>query len=441
MSAKPKYYLSVLGRLVFVLLALVVPVICVIGSAGSTDGEFDTRRILTWICCLAGLLGLLAFEGYMVRGRVLGLLIDERNRFSLSRLQMTLWTVLVTTTLYVVFMTGVVRDTGTWSALDVTIDPNLVVLMGFSVASFIASPVALSIKAQQPSDPVSLEKTGAKLEAMQSLNRRPHAIGRVLVKGAPNDARLGDLIRGEDVGNANVVDLPRTQMLIVTAVVFLSYSALVAKLLAYGAAQIQSIPALSTTVLMLTLVSHGGYIAGKLTPSLANSDAGGQRSARVQQINQQAADIASDLQMQAAKRAPGDPSFPVLQNALTLARSTASDAAMLIQSAGPAGPQPSDIANLEGRLAALQAGTASLTKAAGGSQSLALDSASATIVDAVQRKLQVQGYAVSRTGIVDVATGRAIGQELDRLGIKREQLHPRAFRFFEELLPLIGRKV
>lgn len=441
MFAKSKYYLSVFGRLVFFLLALVIPVVCVVGSAGSPHCDVDTRRILAWICCLAGLLGLLAFEGYMVRGRALGLLIDERNRFSLSRLQMTLWTVLVTTTLYVVFMTGVVRDSGTWRALDVTIDPNLVVLMGFSVASFIASPIALSIKARQPSDPVSLEKTGAKLEAMQSLDRRPHANGRVLVKGTPDDARMGDLIRGEDVGNANVVDLPRTQMLVVTAVVFLSYSALVAKLMAYGGAQIQSIPALSTTVLMLTLVSHGGYIAGKLAPNLTNSDASSQRSARVQQINQQAADIASDLQLQAAKSAPGDPSYPVLQSALTLARSTSSDAALLIQSAGTAGPQPSDIANLEGRLTALQATTASLTRVPGGSQALALDSASATAVDAVQRRLQMQGYAVSPTGIVDVATGRAIGQELDRLGIKREQLHPRAFRFFEELLPLIGGKV
>lgn len=229
----------------------------------------DWPRLGAWASCLAGLFVLFVLAGLRIRGRVLGVLIDERNRYSLSRLQMTLWTLLVLATLYTVYIGNIVRGNAT-TALMVDLDYNLIALMGFSLASFVTAPMALNRKAEQPADTSALATTGQQLLDSQSLVALPSAKGQVLMKSDPKDARLADLIRGEDVSNGVIVDLPRLQMLLITMVVVFVYGAAVGHSLGSGSWVLEVLPKLHNTLLLLALISHSGYVVGKLIPSNLN---------------------------------------------------------------------------------------------------------------------------------------------------------------------------
>lgn len=232
----------------------------------ASANHLDWPRLAAWACCLLGLLALFILAGLRIRGRVLGVLIDERNRYSLSRLQMSLWTLLVLATLYTVYIANIVRGDAT-TALMVDLDYNLIALMGFNLASFVSAPMVLNRKAEQPANLGALAATSQQLLDSQNLVAAPTAKGQVLVKSAPQDARLADLIRGEDVTNATIVDLPRLQMLLITLLVVLVYGAAVGHSLGAAGWLLETLPKLHNTLLLLALISHSGYVVGKLIPS------------------------------------------------------------------------------------------------------------------------------------------------------------------------------
>ncbi|MEY5098466.1 MAG: hypothetical protein RJA36_1185 [Pseudomonadota bacterium] len=422
-------------RAILLLLAVAVPVLILLQAPiEPMPPTFDGRRFAAWLCCLAGLIGLFVATGITIRGRALGVLVDERNRYSLSRLQMSLWTVLVLATLYTTLMANVVRG-GADQALVLDLDYNLVVLMGFSIASLVAAPMALSRRADQTADTQDITKSSTELQAKQGLKSPPVSAGRVMVKAHPQDARLADLIRGEDVANATVVDLPRLQMLLITAVVIVAYGAAVGHQLATDDWVMHALVELKPTLTLLVLVSHVGYITGKLIPSSgsaasaqATPDAG-----RALRASQRAASLAAELQSRLQATAPGDPRSEWLRNGLALARGLAAEAAVL-----PAGTvaSPDGVARIEGRMDALES-TLSREPTSPAVRQM-LDGPAPAVVSQVQRLLYQRGYGgVQVTGIPDVPTEQAIGSELAKLGIDRQALHPRTYRFFEEVAQLL----
>ncbi|SFQ15641.1 hypothetical protein SAMN05216567_111223 [Variovorax sp. OK605] len=430
----PQYLL----RAIFVLLAAAAPLaIPLLSGSVPAAGAFDWPRFGAWLCCLVGMLGLFVLAGLKIRRRVLGVLVDERNRYSLSRLQISLWTVLVLASVYVVFVVNVVRGDARL-ALVVDLDPNLIMLMGLSVASFVTAPMVLSLKTMQPADASELARTGRQLRDAQDLDAMPSATGRVLVKNNPGDARLADFIRGEDIGNANVVDLPRLQMLLITAVVVLAYGGAIGHILGTGASFLVELPKLSSTVLLLVLVSHGGYIAGKLIPtSPAVPAAAPQYGARALQASQRAASLAADLQVRLDAGVAGDSRLDWLRSGLALSQGLAAEAAALPGRFAGVEFKPEELANLEGRIDALRASLGAQPGAPSGRE--IYDAPSPATVSKVQQRLCDLGYAGVRvSGIADAATERAIGVEFAKLGIDRADLHPRPFRYFEETAQLIG---
>ncbi|WP_025129932.1 hypothetical protein [Pseudomonas sp. PH1b] len=255
-------------RTLAVLLAAGAPAVILLvhPDPPSAANKLDWPRLAAWASCLLGMFALFVLAGLKIRGRVLGVLIDERNRYSLSRLQMTLWTLLVLATLYTVYIANIVRGDAT-TALIVDLDYNLIALMGFNLASFVGAPMALSRKAEQPASDNALATTSQQLLDTQKLTAPPSARGQVLTKNDPKDARLADLIRGEDVTNATLVDLPRLQMLLITMVVVFVYGAAVGHSLGSGDWLLETLPKLHNTLLLLALISHSGYVVGKLIPS------------------------------------------------------------------------------------------------------------------------------------------------------------------------------
>ena len=96
-----------------------------------------------WAACIVFTLALLVLAGREVNGRWLGILIDARNKYSLARLQIMIWTVMVMTA-YLTFALPRIRlmAQGTLTqanALDITFPKELILAMGISAVSFAGS--------------------------------------------------------------------------------------------------------------------------------------------------------------------------------------------------------------------------------------------------------------------------------------------------------------
>lgn len=223
-----------------------------------------TPRVWTWLSLL-GLLGAFAaVVGHGVTGLWLGVLIDSRNKVSLSRLQLLLWTVVILSG----YLTAVLvnLDVGHTRPLAVTLPPELWLLMGISTASLVGSPLLLSVKKAQPVD----EET--RTQALKQVARQVADTTRVLLKGevvmntTVEAAEIADLFRGSQVGDAGQLDLGKLQMFFFTLVLVLAYCAALAALFGRDAGHIFALPAPDAGTLALLGISHAGYLVSKATP-------------------------------------------------------------------------------------------------------------------------------------------------------------------------------
>lgn len=165
-------------------LIAIVAVIATVGIALPANVEqlmfLGESTLLAWIviALLMALFGVVA--GHGVTDCAQGVLIDDRHRLSLSRLQMLLWSVLVLSGYMAAALANIGR--GAEKPLDVAIPSELLLAMGISTASLVAAPAALGYKAR----------------------RNPGQ-----VESLPNarDARLADLFRGEETTDRDHLDL------------------------------------------------------------------------------------------------------------------------------------------------------------------------------------------------------------------------------------------
>ena len=105
-----------------------------------------------WGVTIVFMVVLLALAGHEINGQWFGVLIDSRNKVSLSRLQITLWTVLVLSTYLTIALprvSAMVGDNPTLNVanvLDIRFPEELIVAMGISAVSFAGSSLIQSNK-------------------------------------------------------------------------------------------------------------------------------------------------------------------------------------------------------------------------------------------------------------------------------------------------------
>lgn len=108
--------------------------------------------ISVWIITILIMVILLALAGHEINGQWFGILIDTRNKFSLSRLQITLWTIIVLSaylTMAIIRVSAMVSETSPLNqqqALDIRFPEELILAMGISAASFAGSNLINSNK-------------------------------------------------------------------------------------------------------------------------------------------------------------------------------------------------------------------------------------------------------------------------------------------------------
>jgi hypothetical protein len=223
-------------------------------------------RELAWGAAAALLAGLTVVISLGLTGSWRGVLIDSRNRLSLSRLQMLAWTILVLSAVYTAMMANLAIAAP--DPLNVVVPQTLWMLMGLSTTSLAATPLIRSTKEARAANPAQRERTLGVLGARRGdpTASTLGAVGQVVVNRSPRDARLADLFSGEDVGNAALVDLSKIQLAYATAILWLAYAASLGGLFQADDGRIAALPGLDSGLVALLGISHAGYLTAKAFP-------------------------------------------------------------------------------------------------------------------------------------------------------------------------------
>lgn len=220
-------------------------------------------RGVAYLAVLAALAVELATIGRWVSGRPAGVFIDSRNRISLSKVQAGCWTIVVLSA----FATAAAFNAATEiyegsqvGALAITIPGELLLAMGISATSLVATPALLSIKSDKTPDPSEVAGAKARMVAPVAAN------GVLLTKCNIGDASWADIFTGEEVGNAGMADLGKIQQVLVTLLLLGTYAAYVFGQFTGSAERIASLPQIDQSFVWLLATSHAAYLAYKAAP-------------------------------------------------------------------------------------------------------------------------------------------------------------------------------
>jgi hypothetical protein len=228
---------------------------------------------LQWVAVSAIIIGMCMFAGWMVNGRVDGILIDDRNRVSLSRLQWVAWFIVLLGGYYV----GAVWNVGylDWKAQGhfPTMQPDLWALLGIVSASAVASSLIVGNKKSQDGRRSTGQAAAASVApAPAPVPGHPDQAGRIDRNVTPSEASWADLFLGEEVTNRDVVDVSRLQKLFITVLLLVTYI----RLLWTALGNPDSVTGMNMPnvaddqgnhgFLWLLGISHAAYLAYKASP-------------------------------------------------------------------------------------------------------------------------------------------------------------------------------
>ncbi len=232
-------------------------------------------RLAVFSGALIAIASFLAGLGLDISRTPLGVLKSSRNTYSLSRLQMVLWTWLVLSALIAAAVSrawgiGGIGDIST--ALAIKIPGNLLVAMGISYFTGFAAPAALALKSQPDTtaSPAQLNLAASRLE------ERISATGSIIHRPSSSPARMSDLVQGDELANAGIIDVSKVQQLLITLLLVAIYLAMLCGVFYNGpftateaGKELTPLPDFSKDFLTLLTLSHAGYLGYKMAPKPA----------------------------------------------------------------------------------------------------------------------------------------------------------------------------
>jgi len=236
-------------------------------------------RSYTFLGVLLLLAAELAVVGQLINRRPAGAFIDNRNRISLSKLQMGAWTVVVLAAFVTAAAFNAAEANGAIvDALKVAIPGELLLAMGISSTSLVAAPALLSLKADET------PHAEAQQAAANRLNTGVVATGKIAGKTTPAKASWADLVTGDELGNVGTPDLGKIQQALITLLLLGCYVGYVFMLFGKSGSVLE-LPKLDKSFVWLLGISHASYLAYKAAPHTttgpAPSGAGSQPSGAV----------------------------------------------------------------------------------------------------------------------------------------------------------------
>jgi hypothetical protein len=253
-----------------------------------------------WILVISLFVIFLAVIGVFISGRAFGLLIDSRNRMSLSTFQTILWTVILLSAFFTV-AAGLMQTEGKIEdAFNIVLDQRLWALMGISITTLAGTPLVKDVKSQRgvsiraireyaksnarrilerignqpkrfPPDRFPLpQRTADDLASLPDDALRAAAAddhdGPLRIAPGPEDATPIDIFRGDEIVNYRRVDLAKVQMFFFTVIGALAYMLILAgwiTTLDLGAVTTESpamFPLLSEGFVAILGISHAGFL-------------------------------------------------------------------------------------------------------------------------------------------------------------------------------------
>lgn len=223
---------------------------------------------IAWLMTLLMLVIFCMGIGYTINGRFNGILIDYRNRLSLSKLQALCWSILVLSALYTAAIIRIRNNIP--SPLDIVLDKYLLAIMGISLTSLAATPAILNIKEDNKSSEFAAQQVS------QTLNKPAEDIissGKIFYFSSAKLASWLDLFRGEESTNAGSADIGKIQQFIITFILLAVYSVMLLQYFNPAIPQVKTewswlshFPLVSESMSWLLGISHAGYLAYKAAP-------------------------------------------------------------------------------------------------------------------------------------------------------------------------------
>jgi hypothetical protein len=193
--------------------------------------------------------------GHGITGEVGGFLIDPRNKMSLSRFQLVLWTIVILPA----FLAAAIFNLGAGAEdpLNIAVPPEVWGLLGISAGSLVGSGIIKG--GREDADPGQVE------QAVQDPN--PAALADLKNQQDVNEqsqqASISDLFKGELVGSRDYLEVGKVQMFFFTLLVIFAYGSAIATTFDDASEAIGTLPDLSAGILALLAISHAGYLANK----------------------------------------------------------------------------------------------------------------------------------------------------------------------------------
>ena len=197
-----------------------------------------TAIFIAWAVSAALLVLLALVVGRLAAlGKWLGILVDDRYRFSLTQLQIVTWSIVILSLISGVFFGRLLA--GVRDPLDFAIPSQVLGLLGISAGSAVT---AVSIKATK--DPASIGSEGPRFRQI--------------------------FLAEEGMYADRVIDVTKYQNFITTIILVAAYVILSIHAIsdAGSARAVTTLPDISGTFLILLGISHGAYLAAKV-PSKA----------------------------------------------------------------------------------------------------------------------------------------------------------------------------
>jgi hypothetical protein len=221
-------------------------------------------KLAYWLIAICALIAFVLIVGHAISGLFFAALIDERNKMSLSRLQVFIWTVIVLSGYFTAALWNLLA-TDVSDPLAVQLPQELWWLLGISTTSFVASPLILSPKTKQEPTDRAMAAAAARRRG-EPAEDAPADIPRngVVARNAePAEASFADMFRGDEVGNERSLDMGKIQMFFFTIIVVLAYGVGLGTLFLTSTGVVEAFPALSQSILVLLGISHAGYLTYK----------------------------------------------------------------------------------------------------------------------------------------------------------------------------------
>lgn len=260
---KPRLPKPVFGPIATAMIILfIVAAIYFLGISSKPDGWLSLPSAWLWIMAL--LVVLCVVLGSVISNRPLGILVNNRNLMSLSRLQMVAWSVVILSAVLAIVFRRIA--TPGLDPFALAIDKHLWALLGISTASLVGTPLILQNKSGKEPDEQAIAKTATTLQAGGDTDTKAsieeNRQGTLFANPDVKDARITDMFQGDEVGNTAYVDIAKVQMFLFTVMTIVAYCYAIYAALAQPSPKLE-MPVLSEGMIAMLGISHAGYLGSK----------------------------------------------------------------------------------------------------------------------------------------------------------------------------------